>query len=180
MPTTGRDLSTLNLSELRALTGAGERKIRRRLEGLKPAARDGRTLWYPAREALSRVFLGEELDLSRERARLAAAQAEKVEMQNAELRGELVRGEDVEGFGVPLLSAMVQRLRALAAKAAPEVHGAPTMAQCQTIVARYVEEALAEVVAAIDAGVARAVGRVAARRRRAKVPPETEPIEGSA
>ena len=150
MPThSSRDLSRLNLSELRGLTGAGERTIRRRLEGLAPVAQDGRTVWYPAREALARVFLGEEMNLSRERARLAREQADAQAMKNAVERGELERVEVMETWLVQVLSAVVQHLDALPAKVAPEAFGAKSIAELEGVFKRYLHEARRELADAL-------------------------------
>ena len=58
MPTHGPDLSRVSLSQLRTLTGRGERTIRKLLAGLEPVDEDGRTRWYDSGAALSRIFNG--------------------------------------------------------------------------------------------------------------------------
>lgn len=124
------------------------------------------------------------LDLTAERARLAKEQADRIAMENAEARGEQARWEDVEAFLVPLLSSMVQRVRAVPAKAAPEAHGAATIAEAEAAYRRDQDDALRDVVEILVAGpreVRRRVGSAAAeRRRRARQrPAPAEPADGA-
>ncbi len=144
MSTHRDDLDRLSLSQLARLTGRAPATIRERLEGLEPIAQDGRTRWYEPQAALGRIYGGSGKDLTSERARLACEQADKLAMENAETRGELVPGALVESWLVKLLSGVVVRLRALAAKAAPEAHGAASIAEVEAIIRRHQDEALAE------------------------------------
>lgn len=144
MPTHKPDLSRLSISQLHQLTGRSRETIRRRLEGLEPAARDGKTIWYEAREALPRIAGGEGLDLSAERARLAREQADAQEMKNAVARGELVPADQIEGAWVALLSGVRTRLLAVCGKAAPTAHAAETIAATEEAIRIVLIEALEE------------------------------------
>lgn len=89
-----------------------------------------------------------DLDLVAERARLAKEQADRISMENALRRGELVDAAEVEGWLVSLLSGVVVQLRAIPAKAAPEAHGAATIAEVEAVFRRAQDEALEEVASA--------------------------------
>lgn len=145
MPTHRIDLDRLSLSQLTRLTGRAPATIRERLEGLEPVAQDGRTRWYEPQAALERIYGGSGYDLTAERARLAKEQADKLAMDNAETRGELVRGGSVESWLVSLLSGLVVRMRAIPAKAAPEAHGAASIAEVEAVYRRHQDEVLAEI-----------------------------------
>lgn len=85
------------------------------------------------------------LDLTAERARLAKEQADKLARENALARGEVVYASEIETWLTSLFSALMQRIRALAAKVAPEAHGSETIAECEAIIRRHVDEALEEI-----------------------------------
>jgi hypothetical protein len=63
-------------------------------------------------------------------------------------RGELVDAAEVETWLSRLLSAVVQRLRALPSKAAPEAHGAKTIAESEARIRLHLDAALEELAAA--------------------------------
>jgi phage terminase Nu1 subunit (DNA packaging protein) len=149
LPTHGPDLSRLSVSQLATVTGFDRRTVRQRLAGLEPVEQTGRELRYESRAALAQLYVGDTLELNRERARLAAAQAERVEMQNGVERGELVPAADVERFTVGLLSACIQRLDALPAKIAPDAHAAPSIAGCEDVIRRAIHEARQELADAL-------------------------------
>ena len=86
MPTHGPDLSKLSISQLAAVTGFDRRTVRQRLAGLEPVETSGRELRYESREALAQLYTGDSLELNRER----APQSERIEMEKAVTRGELV------------------------------------------------------------------------------------------
>ena len=73
MPTQKADLSRLSITQLRELTGRHATTIRKRLKGLKPLAKDGRTIWYAPREALPLLFGIGGLDLTPWEPKLGAA-----------------------------------------------------------------------------------------------------------
>jgi hypothetical protein len=166
MPTHREDLSRLSLADLERLTGLDRRTLRKRLAGLEPAGGDGRTLLFDSRTALARVYLGDSLDLTRERARLAAAQAEAQERENAVERGELVDAAEVETWLLRLLSAVVQRLRALPSKAAPDAHAAVSIAESEARIRLHLDAALEELASA---------EWIAPSRRRAPAPAPRAP-----
>jgi phage terminase Nu1 subunit (DNA packaging protein) len=144
MPTHS-DLSRVSVSDLEQLTGLRRETLRKRLKAepaVKAAAKDGRTVWYPARAALERVYLGEALDLTRERARLAKEQADKLEMENAQARGELVPGDQVEAWGVRLAGEIRTKCLAVPSRAAPAVFGLKTIAEVEATLRRFQTEAL--------------------------------------
>jgi hypothetical protein len=83
--------------------------------------------------------------------------------RRAEERGELIRGEAVETWLVRLLGAVVQRLRAIPAKAAPEVRATRSDAEGERLLADRVDEALQELADAMRESAALA-RRIRARR----------------
>ena len=95
-------MSDLTVRELSELTGLSLPMVRPRLQGLPTKPGKNNAVLYDYREALRALYVtdsgGDDLDLSQERARLAKAQANITEMQEQELRGELVRSNEVIGY----------------------------------------------------------------------------------
>ncbi|MHC4934126.1 MAG: hypothetical protein ACYTGV_18285, partial [Planctomycetota bacterium] len=140
----------------------------------EPVARDGRTIWYPATAALERVYLGEELDLTRERARLAKEQADAQELKNAQARGELIPPEEMDRAVIALNTVVSSRMQGLGVALAPKLAAEGNRAHCQEIVDGAVATALHELAdAATEAGARDVQGRTAkapssSRRKRQK------------
>ena len=151
MPTHGPDLSRLSINQLSQVTGFTRATVSKRLEGLDPDETDGRSKRYVTKDALARLYRGDSLDLTEARARLAKEQADKQEMDNAIRRGDLVAGSEVEEFVIGLLSMVKTQLLAVPAKAAPEAHGAESIAEVEEVIRVLQFEALG---ALADAGVA--------------------------
>lgn len=140
-------------------------------------------LEYLRGRAAGRVSEGG-LDLVDERARLAKEQADRIAMENAEARGESARWEDFEAVAVPLFSSTVQRLRAVPTKAAPEAHGAATIAQAEAVYRQHQDDALSDLSAVLAEGSRGLRRRIAAasaeRRRRARQrPAPVQPDDGA-
>tara|TARA_R110001632_G_scaffold17964_2_gene56212 strand:- start:110 stop:583 length:474 start_codon:yes stop_codon:yes gene_type:complete len=95
--------------------------------------------------AAGRVQAGE-LDLGEERARLAKEQADAKEMENANLRGELVFIDDVAKQFGQQASAVRTRLLAIPSKAAPLVLNCTKPAEARQVIEEMIEEALNELV----------------------------------
>lgn len=95
----------VSYSELSRLTGKSYRTIKARLEsaGLKPlqAGDQGKAHLWDSAAALEMIYSPATvdgdgaLDLNAERARLASEQADKVELENAKRRGELLEAAEL-------------------------------------------------------------------------------------
>ena len=147
MPTHRPDLTRLSITDLEQLTGLRRETIRKRLKAepaLEPVAKDGRTVWYPARESLERVYLGEDLDLTRERARLAKEQADAQELKNAQARRELIPPEETDRAVIALATVVSSRMQGLGVALAPKIAAEENAAACQEIIDDAVAKALHE------------------------------------
>ena len=142
----GSRISLFSLADLEQITGVTYKTIRKRLdtEGVEPAKRDGRTLYYEPRPALEAIYCTGPGALDRERTRLAKEQADAQELKNAESRGELVPASQVEAMWVRLFSAARIRLLAVPSKVAPLVVGLEREAEVEAIVREHQTEALQE------------------------------------
>ena len=86
------------------------------------------------------------LDLAKERARLAKEQADAKEMENALERGDLVYiSSIVEEFKEQLIKCKT-KLFAVPSKVAAEAHAAATIVEVQSIIEKSIEEATNELV----------------------------------
>jgi hypothetical protein len=98
----------LSYADLERLTGFTYRTIRKRLSDLPSKKEEGREVLFSSKEALPLLFAvsdSEEWNLSRERAKLAKVQTEKIELEIGRLRGELVdRKEWLDCWGKALVS----------------------------------------------------------------------------
>lgn len=141
MPTHKRDFSRVSLTDLGDLTGKPYRTVVKRLEGLEPAAQDGKTLWYVAREALERIY-GHVSPMA-ERIRLDASRADAQEMKNQVTRGELVPGVDVALVGATFLNAVKMRVMGLRTLG-PLIRAAGSDAEAAEILDSGARDALSE------------------------------------
>lgn len=103
----------------------------------------------------------EGLDLVAERARLAAAQADRIEMENHQTRGLVVRTEDAIRITTEMLAKVRTRILAIPAEAAPGLHRCKSVAEVEADLRRRVIEALAELSTAPEI-----IERAKARRRK--------------
>lgn len=142
MATHKPDLSRLSLSQLSELTGFVPRTVKKRLRGLDPVARDGKTLWYSTRDALAKLYLDESLDLTRERARLAKEQADSTALRNAKERGELIDKHGPLRALVALAVGARDRLLAVPTEVAPALAADATVTGCGRIVDDAIRRAL--------------------------------------
>ena len=83
-------------------------------------------------------------DLSAERARLAAEQADGQEMKNAQLRGELLPREEVSAAVQSAFGRTKARLLTIPTKAAAIVIQQPSAKAAKAVLTDFVHEALAE------------------------------------
>lgn len=84
------------------------------------------------------------MDLTRERARLARAQADKTELELAKLRGELVEIEVAAKTIGEEYAVVRAKLLGLPTRAAPLVHACNSVPEVNGILSDLVYEALAE------------------------------------
>jgi hypothetical protein len=168
LPTHGPDLSRFNLTQLRALTGHAERTLRKRLGDLAPIAQDGRTVWYPARAALERIYLGEALDLTRERARLARAQSEAQEAKNRRDSGEWIEASAFDRSLVAISVTIRDRVLAVVNAITPEVMtivgSAEIARRVGFVVDRHLRAALADLADDAEREIERLEGEATADR----------------
>lgn len=87
---------------------------------------------------------GEVLDLTAERARKAKEEADRLEMQNAQMRGELVARGDVEAGVIGAFSRVRAKLIGLPAKVAPLVAAMTEPRECETAIRKPLYDALDE------------------------------------
>ena len=117
----GLDFLRLRQRELAAIHGIDERTLRRWDDSGHPRNPDG-TYSAPASiEWRIAHELGTTRDLDQERARLAAAQADKVEMENAVRRGELIYAQHVRDTWGVIFANIKAGMLALPARVAPLV-----------------------------------------------------------
>jgi phage terminase Nu1 subunit (DNA packaging protein) len=83
-------------------------------------------------------------ELDRERTRLTKAQADKTELEVAELRAELVRAPVLENHWQNMVAAARAKLLSLPSKLAPQIAGPDQLTRVQDMLHAGVFEALAE------------------------------------
>ena len=87
----------------------------------------------------------DELNLDRERARLAKAQADKCEIEVRELRGQLIRRQVVLDSWQAMIGSMRSKLLAVPTKSAAQIVEPSRLAEATAVVRAFVNEALAEI-----------------------------------
>ena len=105
---TGPDLSVLSISQLALVSGKTRETVRKKLDGVIQPVNGGNahSKKYSAPAAMAVLFnTGEGFDLTTERARHAAAQADQTELKNAVTRGEQIpRSEILPRFTMAIAS----------------------------------------------------------------------------
>lgn len=104
--------------------------------------------WMIARETGSKDEDGNVIVFEAERARLTKEQADKVAMDNAVKRGDLMSVTEVAKHWAGLVVNAKTRLLSIPTKAAPLVIGARSLPVAREIIERFVVEALNELVSA--------------------------------
>jgi hypothetical protein len=170
-------MTDLSLKELAALTGIGTVVIRGRLANLptRPGARNANL--YDSRDALRLIYVTEasadDLDLSQERARLAKAQANITEMQEAELRGEMVRASEVISYWQTIITNAKIQLLGLPRRIGHLVLGVPTLGEVESVILAEVETTLHDLADFVPVPARRGESDVAAA-----APADDEPVGG--
>ena len=143
-------MSLLPMRQISELTGIDYKAVSRALKNLVPVPGKQNSLLYESRDALPLLY-GEvkgkhknDLELQQERARLARAQANVTEIQEAELRGQVVRTEVAISHWQNLVSISRAKLLSMPAKIAHLVLGVSTVGEAEAIIRNEVEEALNE------------------------------------
>jgi phage terminase Nu1 subunit (DNA packaging protein) len=147
-------VAVLNQDQAAEVVGLTARRLRQlEEEGTGPARTaaglyDARELgqWLK-RRVMSELGVADDgvaYDYEAERARLTKAQADKTELEAAELAGHLVRVEDVETEWSRMLGAVRARLLSLPTKAAPRARVAVNDEEAAALIEAEVAEALQE------------------------------------
>ena len=141
-------------------TGRDRKTITRALRGMAPDGKSGRWDAWHMTTVLAAMAggAGEAFDLTAERARFAAAQADDREMKNALARRDQIT---VGEFHLMMTSAFARvraKLLALPSKMAPLVVGAKDAAEAQAMLKDTVHAALDELAATTVTGVSADAG----------------------
>lgn len=134
-------------SELAALTGRSWRKVRSILEGagIRPRREHNRAHLFDSEAALQAIYAPAEVEAyNDQRQRLAAAQAEKIERENAIRRGEVVDVLEVEKEWAAFTVACRSRLLGLPAKLGPRLATITDPAKVADEIRKEIREALDE------------------------------------
>lgn len=139
-----------SISRLCELTGTCYRTARKRLEGLTPEIR-GRASCYESRIALPLILQSDKEpdsggvgSLEVERAKLAAAQRQQIELKMAAQRGELLPAAEVEATWTRHIMAARSRLLAIPGRVAFAVVGQHDVRDIERIIRDEVHRALHE------------------------------------
>ena len=106
----------VTLAEVERLTGLAFKTIKRRIGDVKPEIKEGASHFYSLRKLVPLIISREKndaLDLSNERAKLAAAQTEKTELVVAQMKAKLVPVEDIEEILTKLFTSIRAKILAL-------------------------------------------------------------------
>ena len=140
----------ISLADLEKLTGCTYKTLVKRLKDLSPVEKASKALYYDSREALPLIYQSNNsgtLDLTKEKARLAKVQADKIEFELEKLKGKSV---DIEEWGeewARMISAFKTNLRNMANKIAGAVTLCNNREENYALIKEAVDEALDELVA---------------------------------
>jgi predicted transcriptional regulator len=139
-------MKKISISEVADLADVDRATARERLKGLD-SEKDGKSITYQSRDALLAVF---ELNLDKIKAqqlRYETARANRIEIQNAKLRGELVAIEDVAEVVEAEYGAVKAALKALPYKCAGELAAINNPVEIKSRLEAMIEEILTELCA---------------------------------
>lgn len=141
-------MSLESINRLVELTGRTNRTIKKRLEGLKPI-KEGRSLLYETTEALPLIYdfgkdADAQFDLTEERARLAHHQANKTELEEKVLRGQLLPYETVQNVQSRMIMAFRAKCLSLPTKTAPRLAYLTDLPEIEAEIRSAVYDALSE------------------------------------
>lgn len=134
-------------SRLADLTGRGWRTVKARLEqaGVRPTRRERNADLFDSVAALAAIYgIPDGGDFESQRERLAAAQAEKYEAENALRRGELAPMPSVHATWTDHIAAARSRLLAMGTKLGPQLTNVGDASVIAAAIRAEVASALAE------------------------------------
>ena len=138
----------VSFQDLSELTGFTYRTIKKRVSSLVPE-KQGKSLVFSSDEALPLIYNNGEaesevLDLTRERARLAKEQADRLELQNAESRKQLIPAELVTTTWQQIIFAARQKFLGMPSKLSRNLHAAESVAEVSDLLKSEIYEIMNE------------------------------------
>ncbi len=137
----------LSIKRLSELTGKSDRTIKRRCDGLQ-SRREGNAITFQTTEALPLIYDTEATNPIEEKARLDRLRADKVELDLAEQRAELLPVEPVAELWAAIVSNLKARLSSIPTAAAPALASLLTTAEIQA----HLEEEIHDVLIELSSG----------------------------
>jgi len=134
----------INISEIAELTRIDRTTVSKRLKGKLTPVTKGKAHTYPAREALLIVFELNEEEIKREQVRYEKERADRMALQNARARGELVPASDILPVMERMVTAVKAQLTSVPHKAASRVRGMDSIIEIKKVLDDLVEECLRE------------------------------------
>ena len=143
-------MSYFSISKFAEMTGMARETVAKRLSDLEPRA-EGNSKRYESKDALPLLYQVEgggdkATILMSERGRLAKAQADKTELEVAQLRGELIPREIVVATWQAFSANARAKLLSLPTKAAHAAITATELHEIEEVLKKQVYEALEELV----------------------------------
>jgi hypothetical protein len=172
----------INIDHIADLTGSTRRTVLKRLEDLQPTSGKGREKLYESRDALPLMFgMGKPSDkksLEKERTRLAAIQAEKIELEVQVIRESLIPAEEVELALNNMIGAFRAKMLSLPARTAPTIVTYADAAEAESLLRGHIYEALTELSEYKSDESNRQSNQPISKTRRAPAPPNRKPVGG--
>ena len=136
----------LNKAKTAALFGVGLSTVDRWIRNGCPHSKNGRFLELDSAKVFEWVLydMGQKLDINQERAALAQKQRQKIELDMAERKRELIPADEILKTWARKITSARARLLSLPSKAAPHLAATNDQAEAEQIINDYVMEALHE------------------------------------
>lgn len=148
---TDRKRFTFNKTEIATLFGVTTEAVNKWMHaGCPDEGKHGRAVQFYAPDVIKwrtqgvETETGQVLNLAAERAKLAKEQADKAAMENAILRGDLVRVSDLETVWAAVAVAVKSKLLSIPTKVAANVAEHMTANEVQELIDKAIREALEE------------------------------------
>tara|TARA_R100000951_G_scaffold40964_1_gene34695 strand:- start:366 stop:941 length:576 start_codon:yes stop_codon:yes gene_type:complete len=135
-----------SISGLSELTGFDRRTIKARLANVD-REEQGKSFLFKTTDALAVLYgasRSEDLDYQEERARLTHHQANKTELEEQVLRGELIPSSEIESLLSNIFTAFRAKLLGLPVKASPQLVIMADVVDAENLLRKFIYEALEE------------------------------------
>jgi phage terminase Nu1 subunit (DNA packaging protein) len=118
--------------------------LARKLKGLEPTGKEGRFNTYYMADVVAHLYAADKLDPAQESAKLNKSRREKIDLEKAELEGELVGIEEVAEIWTDVCTNVKTKMLAIPNGVSRELMACASLAEMQTELTKAIKAALVD------------------------------------